>query len=76
MIQAEVTEPEDLPENLLLPKEAGCSPPMGIREHAALVEAIMQNFPEIYFKSKLSNVPAHLDEPECQRQSIHPSEAA
>jgi len=51
MTQALNTEPEDLPENFLMRKEACCFPSMELREHAELVQAIMLNFPEIYFKS-------------------------
>ena len=76
MTQALNTEPEDLPENFLMRKEACCFPSMELREHAELVQAIMLNFPEIYFKSDRNKDAQLPNEPAVQGQAIHPSAAA
>jgi hypothetical protein len=76
MTQALNTEPEDLPENFLMRKEACCSPSPELSEHAELVQAIMRNFPEIYFKSDRNQSAQLPNEPAIQGQVIHPSAAA
>jgi len=51
LTQLENAEPEDLSWTDRFSKEASCFAALGIREHAALVQAIMLNFPEIYEKT-------------------------
>ena len=48
-------EPENPQANFALSRDARHVRAMGIHEHAALIEAIMRNFPEIYEKPFDSN---------------------
>ena len=54
-------EPENSLGNFALSKDARPVRVMGIHEHAALVEAIMLNFPEIYEDPIDSNRDRHPD---------------
>ena len=60
MTQVGNAEPEDLSWTDRFSKEAGCFSALGIREHAALVQAIMLNFPEIYERT---DVPKRVKKP-------------
>ncbi len=57
MSQGTNEEPENPSEDAVLQTEAQSLRTMSIQEHAALVQSIMQNFPEIYEEAGTGSAP-------------------
>ena len=69
-------EPENPLGDLALSKDARHVRAMGIHEHAALIEAIMLNFPEIYEEHPDSNHNGESGVHDATGPAIHPSSPA
>jgi hypothetical protein len=68
--------PHDQTENCLLCQPVNYFPSAQTAEHAALVEAIRQNFPEIYQLPAASLDCTHSDKAHAWNQEMQPSAAA